>query len=147
MIRGPDPARRLPGCLGRLDQREDITQSRHAEPAERRFGRVRVYDVTARAYQDQRVAHINLRDRVRGQDHGAALVREQPQHEHHALVQPRIKPGGGLVEEQDLGLVQQLARDRYAFALPSAEGLHQLVPLLEQPHGGQHMLNASVPGR
>ncbi len=103
--------------------------------------------MTAGADQDERVAYIHLRDRVSGEDYGAALVRQQSQHEHHPLVQPGIETGGGLVQEQDLRLVQQFARDRDALALPAAERLHQLALLFQQSHGGQDLLNPGVPGR
>ncbi len=102
----PHPPRRRGRHLGRVDKREDVTECLHSEPLKRRVRRPGVDDVPAGADEDQRVADIDVRDRVRGEHHGPALVGEQPKQQHHPFVEARVEPGGRLVKEDDLRLVE-----------------------------------------
>ena len=132
--------------FGGLDQREDVAESLHAEPVEGRVRRPGVDDVPARADQHQRVADVHVGDRVGGEHDRPALVREQPQQQHHPLVEARVEAGGGLVEEDDLRLAQQFAGDRHALALAAAERLDQLAALVGQAQQREHVADPRVPG-
>ena len=134
------------GASGRLvfDQREHVPQAFHAEELRRLLGRAGIDHVAARADEHERVAHVDVGDRVGRQDDGATLVGEKPEQEHHPLVEPRVEARRRLVEEEDLRLDQELGRDRHALALPTAQRLHELSPLVLEVDERERAIDARL---
>ena len=68
------------------------------------------------------VALVEVLHRVRDDDYRAAFAREFFQEVHHLEVEVGREPAGRLVEEDDLGVGEQLHRDGHALSLPAGEG-------------------------
>ncbi len=84
----------------------------------------------------------------------ARLVRELPEERHHPGLEPRIHPGGGLVQEEQAGTPQQLTRDAGAAPLAAGERVHPRAGVLVERQlvedaldGGIDLLGGGVLGQ
>ena len=76
-----------------------------------------VRDYAAVADHDDVVGdHLDLVQKVRGEQHRAAAVREAPQQVAHPSDAAGVESVGGLVEDQDLGVPDQCGRDAQSLA-------------------------------
>ena len=114
------------------------------EPGRGLVGLSGVDQMSTRAEQGQGVADVDMGQGVGGEDNGAALVGQQAEQQHDLLVEPRVESRGRLVEEQDLGLAQQLGSDRHPLALPATQRLDDLVALVAQPDQRQRPVDAPL---
>ena len=91
------PSRRRPPASR---SRKRSAKSVHAEVGEGLLGRAEVGDGAAGGEDQQPVADVEVGDAVGDDDDGAAVVGEAAQGVHDGLVQSRVEPGGGFVEEE-----------------------------------------------
>jgi hypothetical protein len=77
--------------------------------------------------------------------HRLPLEAQLAQQQHQGLLQAGIEPAGGLVQEEDVGLREQLDGDRHALALPAGEPLDGEVLAFRQLQGGQHLAHPPRP--
>src|SRR5690606_3522494 len=73
------------------------------------------------AHEEQPIADAQRLGAVGGEHDRPPLVGDPPQGRQDLPVQRRVEPGGGLVEEQQARLAQELERERDALALPARE--------------------------
>src|SRR5690606_12383846 len=83
-----------------------------------------------------------LREIVRDHHYRAATVTQSLQHAAQQGRSVRVEAGVGLVEQRDLRLVKQRAREREPLLHPSREGSHPIMSPVEQPHPTEPLLDA-----
>ena len=93
--------------------------------------------------QHDRVAQVDVVERVGDQDHRLALVRELSEEQHQRFLQSRVEAARGLVEEQQARLGEQLGRDRHPLALPSGKVVDGSVAPLAELQGGEDLVDAT----
>ena len=95
--------------------------------------------------QHHRVAEVDVVERVGDQHHRLALVAQLPQQEHERLLQAWIQAAGGLVEEEQGGLGEQLGGDGDALALAARQAVDGRLRAVGQLEGGHHLQHALAP--
>jgi len=93
--------------------------------------------------QHDRVAQVDVVERVGDQDHRLALVGELSEEQHQRFLQPRVEAARGLVEEKQAGLGEQLGRDRHPLALPSGKVVDGGVAPLAELQGGEDLVDST----
>ena len=76
---------------------------------------------------------LDLDEEVAGHEHGPSLVAERPEELADLLDPGRVEAVGGLVEDQQLGVLEERLGQAEPLAHPERVGLHEVVGSLRQP--------------
>ena len=114
----------------------DIHDVVHLEEAQRLLIAAEKAQVAATAHEYDLVAQLQLQGAVGDQHDRLAGIGHLAQRMHQVALRSGVKPGGRLVQEEDVRVGKQLHRDAGALALSAAEGADGAVALFSQLHRG-----------
>ena len=100
-----------------------------------------VGDLAARHQDQEPVADAQVGDAMRDHDDRPAVLGQPGHHLHHGLVQPGVQAGGGLVEEQQRRLCEQLERDVDALLLAAGQRRCACLGMLRERQLAQHLVD------
>ena len=125
-----------------LEGGEDIGPGAVAEEVQRLLGRTEVGDRAARRHHQELVADGELGHRVGDHQDRAAVVGEAAEQLHDVAVHARVEARGGLVQEDQRRLGEELQGHRDALALAAGEGGDLLLLVDVQLELAQHLVDA-----
>jgi hypothetical protein len=89
---------------------------------------------------DDAIGHIENAVVVGDHQNGAALFLGQVLHQgDHVPARFFVEGGGGLIRQNQLGLIDQGAGDRHPLLLPPREGIGLVIDSISQPHLAQNL--------
>ncbi len=128
--------------VGRLQRAINVSEIGLVEVRGGFVGQAKVGQVTTRGHEAHIITVIDIVRGVRHQNDGMSFfVGDVAQHRHHFAIQARIESRCRLIQEEDVGLRQQLQGNRDALLLPTRQLVDQQFAALGDAHRFHHFLH------